>query len=91
MAGLGTQDQDEVCDDLTNDKVVVQEKTIEQFRQKLVDVLFREITKETDNSILFVNNADYLNAKLNEAIIKGLHKALSIILEASTIDVKGGE
>ncbi len=94
MAGLGTQDQDEACDDLTkegeltNGKVVVQEKTIEQFRQELIDDLFRGVAKETASAVTFTKNGDYYSAHLAEAKIKGLHKALSIILEASTIVVK---
>ena len=68
--------------------IVVKEKPIEQFRQEMVDDIFKAVTKETTSAAIFTKNGDYYNAKLAEAKIEGLHKALSIILEASTIDVK---
>jgi len=69
-------------------EIAVKEKPMEQFRQEMVDDLFQEITKETNNSATFTENGNYYNAKLTEAKIEGLHKSLSIILEVSTIDVK---
>ena len=70
------------------DEVAVKEKPVEQFRQEIVDNIFQVITKEICSSVLFMGRADYLSVKLCEAKIEGLQKALSIMLEASTIDVK---
>ena len=75
-------------EEITNGKVVVQGKSIEQFRQDIVDDLFREITKETASSVTFVERGDYVRAKFCDYKIEGLHKALSIMLYASTIVVK---
>jgi len=68
--------------------IACKSKSIEQFRGELVDSIFSAIRKETANSTVFMENADYLNAKLVEAKIEGLHKAMSIMLDASTIVVK---
>ena len=72
-------------------EIAVQEKTIEQFRQELVDDIFKRVAEETTNSATFTKNGNYYSAKLAEAKIEGLYKALNIIFEASTIDVKEGE
>ena len=68
--------------------IAVKEKPAEQFRQDIVDGIFRAITKETTSSTDFEQRGDLFNAKLSEARIEGLHKALGIVLEASTINVK---
>lgn len=70
------------------DKTTVQEKSVEQFRQEIIDGIFRVIGRETDRSVSFVEKADYLNAKLTDAKIEGLHRVLGIMLDASTIVVK---
>ena len=70
------------------DEVTIKEKTTEQFRQEMIDDIFQAITKETDRSTSFVEKANYYGAKLAEAKIEGLHKALSIMLDASTVSVK---
>lgn len=72
------------------DEIAIQEKPIEQFRQEIVDSIFRAITKETDRSVFFVQKADYVRAKFCDYKIEGLHKAMNIMLEASTIGVKEG-
>jgi len=66
----------------------VKEKSAEQFRQEIVGDIFRMILEKTDRSISFVRKADYLNAKLTDAKIEGLHEVLDAILNASTINVK---
>jgi len=68
--------------------IAVKEKPIEQFRQDMIDDVFRAITKETTSSTDFEQRGDLFNAKLSEARIEGLHKALGVILEVSTIVVK---
>lgn len=73
------------------DKIIVQEKSAEQFRQEIIDNIFQAIARETSRSVSFVEKADYLNAKLTDAKIDGLHKVLSIMLDASIIDVKEGK
>jgi len=69
-------------------EIVVKEKPIEQFRQDMIDDIFRAITKETTSSTDFEQRGDLFNAKLSGAKIEGLHKALSIMLETSTVVVK---
>ncbi len=71
-------------------EIAVQEKPIEQFRQEMIDGIFQAVTKETGRSTSFMKKADYYNAKRAEAKIEGLHQALSIILEVSTVVVKEG-
>jgi len=67
---------------------IVQEKPVEQFRQEIIADIFRMIEEETRRAISFVEKADYVRSKFCECKIEGLHKALGIILEASTVDVK---
>ena len=69
-------------------KPAVQKKTVEQFRAEIVDSLLNSIKKETEKSVDFIKVADYLNAKVTEAKIEGLHTALGVIIDASTISVK---
>lgn len=94
MAGLGTQEQDDKCDrrvgqaEKEMSEIAVKEKPIEQFRQELVDDIFKRVSEETTNSATFIKNGNYYSAKLAEAKIEGLYKALNIIFEASTVVVK---
>lgn len=80
---------DKISEEL--DEIAAQEKPIEQFRQEIVGSIYLAIRKETASANLFMEKADYLNVKLCETKIAGLHKALSILLEASTVEVKEGE
>ena len=70
------------------DGVVVQKKTIEEFRSELVDLIYAAIREENKNSITFMENANYYNVKLSEAKIEGLNKAFGIIIDAPTVSVK---
>ena len=69
-------------------EITTQKKPIEQFRQEIISYIFQAIGKETDRSVSFVEKADYVRAKFCDYKIEGLHKALSIMMEESTIDVK---
>lgn len=110
MSGLGTMEQDDICENFAKQgekemrkreqmtetleeydgvgKITAQKKILEQFRVEIVDAIFSTIREETANSVVFMENADYLNAKLTETKIEGLHKALGIVLAASTVEVK---
>lgn len=68
--------------------ITTKKKTIEQFRQELVDAIYSAIREETIISADFTKEADYFRAKLAEAKIEGLHKALGIMLDASIVEVK---
>ncbi len=69
----------------------IKKKTIEEFRVEITDSIYKSIRKETTRSATFTRAGNYLEAKISEARIEGLHLALSSVIDAVSIIIDIGK